>query len=448
MTSMLAPLPIVAQLNILRSPLSASTTPASSLPNLTLPLPVSPSPAPSRPRSPLSPAPPESPSTYQRTAGEPPPRQKDLRFLLDPSIYHPLSQLDTPPPLRESPPYFSPETSLASLLSQLETLLAKGSFVSAAQLAVAILTSSLIDSTDAKTIFDLLAVRYSCLELTGNTLLAAQEAKALEDLNSSFYYLEPLSVSAASEKQQGELPVEQHIVPFSLRLEALRLQSIGFSDPRRGVSALFDLGLECRENIDSSFTSIDDRTLWGNRLDEIGIRVVNALVEMGDLDCARRTLSSLKPTKKVKQPEWCLRMALLCLRIGEISTANQILQESSETALRASLSPLVAIAEGRYESAASEWEKQLEENTEGEASTLIKHNLAISYLYSGHIDRARETLEGLIGGGQSFQSLTFNLATLYELSSDKSRDLKLTLVDRVAETGSGARAKANINFKL
>ncbi len=163
-------------------------------------------------------------------------------------------------------------------------------FLSAAHLAGGILSSGSIRATDIKTIFRLLSIRFSCLELTGNTLLAAQESKALEDLISTFYYYDPPEVPKASSGE--EIAPLEHIMPFSLRLQALRLQSIGFSDPRRGVSALYDLGIECRERVAYPGSSDTDRETWRARLDEIGIRVVNALVEMGDLDCARRTLES------------------------------------------------------------------------------------------------------------------------------------------------------------
>ncbi|KDB22634.1 hypothetical protein H109_05433, partial [Trichophyton interdigitale MR816] len=46
---------------------------------------------------------------------------------------------------------------------------------------------------------------------------------------------------------------------------------------------------------------------------------------------------------------------------------------------------------------------------------------------------SREILESLVDDHNSFQSLTFNLATVYELCSENSGVLKATLAERVAE---------------
>lgn len=42
--------------------------------------------------------------------------------------------------------------------------------------------------------------------------------------------------------------------------------------------------------------------------------------------------------------------------------------------------------------------------------------------------------------GKSFHALTFNLSTMYELSSDRSRALKLALVDKVAALSPAQRS--------
>lgn len=114
---------------------------------------------------------------------EPDPNAKDLSFLLEPSIYHPLSQLELPAPFRRTFPTIpSSKTPLPQSLSQLDTLLAKCDFLLAAHLAGGILSSGSIKSTDIKTIFRLLGVRFSCLELTGNALLAVRNLKSTSHL--------------------------------------------------------------------------------------------------------------------------------------------------------------------------------------------------------------------------------------------------------------------------
>jgi hypothetical protein len=60
-------------------------------------------------------------------------------------------------------------------------------------------------------------------------------------------------------------------------------------------------------------------------------------------------------------------------------------------------------------------------------------------------------LESLVQKQHSFSSLVFNLATVYELCSDKSVQLKTGLVGAIAEqpvTGDTNREKLNADFKL
>jgi Tfp pilus assembly protein PilF len=204
------------------------------------------------------------------------------------------------------------------------------------------------------------------------------------------------------------------------------LQSIGFSDPRRGVSALYDLGIECREQVAFSGTSEEDRETWRARLEEIGIRVVNALIEMGDLDCARRTLESNIADDNTVSPAAAQRMALLYLRIGDVEKARTVQIASVD------LEPLLMMAEGRYEDATKLWEEQLGADTGEDPKALIKQNLAVAYLYSGQIARSRDLLHELVDTGESFESLTINLATLYELSTDRSKELKLASASKIA----------------
>ncbi len=64
--------------------------------------------------------------------------------------------------------------------------------------------------------------------------------------------------------------------------------------------------------------------------------------------------------------------------------------------------------------------------------------------------QARKLLESLVEEGHSFHGLTFNLSTIYELSTEKARALKLDLTDKVAaqpESEAGWE-KANVDFKL
>ncbi|KPI44564.1 uncharacterized protein AB675_8502 [Cyphellophora attinorum] len=380
---------------------------------------------------------------------------RDLSFLLESSIYHPLSQLEIPSPFRRPLPPPLPSTAkLTEAFKQIDHLLAECDYLQAAHLAGLVLISGAVAPTDQRSIFRLLAIRYSCLELSGNVALAAQESKALEDLGSTFYYSD-LPPEAAGDGENAETSgarsLPKHIVPWHLRIQALRLQSIGFSDPRRGVSALYDLATECRDFLASPSLSEAERQLWGTRLEELGIRVVNALIDMGDLDCARRTLNSMKPAENGSVAAWTMRNAILCVRMGLLGEAKKAVDSAHcGDAEKAILQSLLAVAEGQFDTAIELLQSPL--NTSSNLAALAKQNLAVALLYRSDIRKAREVLEGLVDEGYSFQTLTINLATIYDLTTDRSRELKLTLADRIAQQqheGQGhGRIFTNIDFKL
>jgi tetratricopeptide (TPR) repeat protein len=315
---------------------------------------------------------------------------KDLSFLLRHNVFHTLSHLDIPPPLRTEFLILNPGEPLSTSLGTLERLLAEGRFLVAAHFSASILTSSLISPTDTKIIFSLFYTRLACLELSGNTVLAAQESKALEDLSSAFYYIDPkLESSAAGDDKDPELETAhaqdpRHIVPWPLRVLAVRLQSIGFGDPRRSIGGLYEIGLEARREIMRTGASEAERELWRQRLADLGIRSVNALVEMGDLDAARRALDSLR----VSGPETDvtkLRKALLLLRIGDLDAASQVFGDVTETKEAALLQPLVSMSDGRYSDAVAEWRILAEDGARTDGA-LVAQNLAVCLLYIGQLD--------------------------------------------------------------
>ncbi|KAK5211669.1 hypothetical protein LTR47_005391 [Exophiala xenobiotica] len=376
--------------------------------------------------------------------------ERDVSFLLDASIYHPLSQLEVPGPFRR--PFLPPPAAdtISGPFEQLDALLSQCDFLRAAQLVGTILTSGLLRPTDTKTVFRLLAVRYSCLELSGNLPLAAQEAKALEDLSSTFYYEDP-DPRNDDEEVDGGHKVPRHIMPFPLRLQALRLQSIGFSDPRRGVTTLYDLAFECREHLSASTTLLEDRKLWTQRLQEVSMRVVNALIEMGELDCAARTVESMEPSDSESKALWLSRMVLLRIKMGDLAQAHELIESSSSgTHDKLALESLLAIAEGRHDDAARSL-SACEAEADPTLKALLKQNLAVAHLYKGEVTISRRILEELVNEGHSFQSLTINLATIYDLTSDKARDLKMSMVSQIAKQQndtSQLRYFTNADFKL
>ncbi|RYC63554.1 hypothetical protein CHU98_g2656, partial [Xylaria longipes] len=138
---------------------------------------------------------------------------RDFSFLMKPEIYHQISPLTIPPPFRNP-------TRQPAADTPIPTLLANGQFRAAAIAAAQELTgttnaaeSTPVSPTDHARIFDLLYVRLACLCLIDAVPLAAQEAKALEDLNSAFY----------ADADSGT-----HLAPWALRTLVVRLQTIGF----------------------------------------------------------------------------------------------------------------------------------------------------------------------------------------------------------------------------
>lgn len=59
-------------------------------------------------------------------------------------------------------------------------------------------------------------------------------------------------------------------------------------------------------------------------------------------------------------------------------------------------------------------------------------------------------LEGLVDSGYTSHTLLFNLTTMYELCTDKSRNLKAKLAEKVAgmEVTTKGWEKSNADFKL
>lgn len=309
---------------------------------------------------------------------------KDLSYLLRYDVYHSLAQIDIPPALRSE--FIAPtsDQSLASCLGTLEKFLAEGHFLLAAYLSATILTSSLVTPTDTKLILSLFYTRLACLELSGNTILAAQESKALEDLTSTFYYVEPTPSTTETDDSQKHRAHPRHLVPWPLRVLAVRLQSIGFGDSRRGIGGLYDIGLEARREILRPEITEQERKIWKERLSDLGIRTVNALIEMGDLIAARRSLENLQisgPGAEAMK----LRKALLLILIGDMDSAKQIVEESQESDTTL-FKPLLSMAEGRYDEAVAGWQSLLEQQPSRSDKGMISQNLAVCLLYIGQLN--------------------------------------------------------------
>lgn len=308
------------------------------------------------------------------------------------------------------------------------------------------------DPTDHIAIFALLYARLSCLQLSGLHDVAAQESKALQDLNAPIY----------RDQASGH-----HLVPWNLRVLAVRLQAIGFDDWRQGVMNYYSLAREARLRFRRSESN---RDLWQTRLQDISIRIANALVEMGDLGGTARHLESLPATQ---DPQMAQRLALVYLNIGDVERARHCLDQDIPDSRQSGsyLRALCSMADGDYEGALegpAGWLVNQDFYREVRGSGLVTQNVAACYLYTGRIQevshsswiiiwtlcssiwQARSLIEQLHEDGDVSGMSLFNLATIYELCTGDPTERKAGLAANIAKLDPSAahRQRANIDFKL
>ncbi|KAF2178817.1 hypothetical protein K469DRAFT_731420 [Zopfia rhizophila CBS 207.26] len=340
--------------------------------------------------------------------------QKDFSFLQDPTSYHVLPATNVPPPFLNAP-------SLPSVASPIPDLLKSGHYRLAAIAAARTLVAA-ISPTDHEALFHLLHIRLACLCLISEHALAAQESKILGDLSSTFYR-HPLT--------------DAHLVPWSLRLLTVRLAALGYGEWRKGIMGYYELARECREDIVKA-ESEEDKSLWKARLRECGIRVANVLVEMGELEGAGRHLGTLTSSKdsnadSQESRDIIIMEALVWLRVGDVRAARRCLSAAStlspDDKLDGAINALFAMADSDHVSAVSRW-KDLHEKHPDDA--MITQNLAVSLLYIGRISDARKLLAELTDTSPPFHSLVFNLSTIYELCTERNRDRKAALAEKLA----------------
>lgn len=425
---------------------------------LALSIPTATSQEQSQSRSPLSPSTNASDiSTLSSTHG--PQSSRDLSSLLDSQNYFEISQEDIPDAFHVEPPNISTNEPLTTSLQRLDTFLQSGDYLLAALLAGLILWSGQVSPTDHRQIFSLISTRFACLSLYPSLRhIAAQESRTLfGDVNNEFWYNDH-SLTTESDTSYIERPHwSAHIIPFDFRLQIVTLQTLTFADGgrpdgRRGISSLYELGLECRDRAFSRSSTSGEFATWRDRLWEIHMHIVNTLLEMDDFETARRTLqTTLAQIDGSLSHETRARLVLLLLRIGDVAPAKNLLESSPmEAPIAPLLPPLVSVANGDYSAAVSMLQDLLSKDQNSGWANVIKQNLAVCLLYSGQVNEAKATLQALVDSGQDFRSLTFNLATLYELSSEKSEALKLGLVEKVKglNLADKTRGIEKVDFKL
>ncbi len=239
-------------------------------------------------------------------------------------------------------------------------------------------------------IFDLLYTRLACLTLIDSTALAAQEVKALGDLHSAFYYSSPPTPPQASQQASDELASptrsqtkpqqQQHLVPWPLRVLAVRLQALGFGDPRRAVMSYYELAREARLRLGEARAAHDFSLveMWKERLADLGVRVAGALVEMDDLTGALEHLGTLRGDESGFGMVG-VRRALLWLHLGDVESARRCVKDGGERVDERVVAALCDMADGEYEAALGRWQGLREEMDD----EMVGVNLAVCLLYVG-----------------------------------------------------------------
>lgn len=217
----------------------------------------------------------------------------------------------------------------------------------------------------------------------------------------------------------------------------------------------YELARECRESTIRA-TEDSDKVLWRRRLRDCGIRVANTLVEMGDLEGAGRHLGTLSrndgDADSAETREILTMETLVWLRVGDLASARRCLAQASEAGsdalLDGSLSALTQLADSDYEAAVSSFRSLHEQFPE---DAMVAQNLAVCLLYTGHIPDAKDLLSKLVDESPPFHSMVFNLSTVFELCTERNRDKKAELAEKLAsrkDAGGVGWERSTVEFKL
>ncbi|KAI0165990.1 hypothetical protein GGR57DRAFT_496270 [Xylariaceae sp. FL1272] len=175
---------------------------------------------------------------------------------------------------------------------------------------------------------------------------------------------------------------------------------------------------------------------------------------MDDLEGAAAHLRSLLDDSTKTNSHLNMCRALLWLHLGDIEAAKRGLRSHSEDTGENELNDrvlhaLADMADGEYEAALEKWRLLQGEVDKDE---MVSVNLAVCLLYTGKMFQARDILEDLVDKGYASHTLLFNLTTMYELCTDRSKSLKMKLADRVAGRQPGTDGdgweKTNADSKL
>lgn len=195
-------------------------------------------------------------------------------------------------------------------------------------------------------------MRLLSLCLSNAHSLAAQEIKAFQDLSAPFY-LSP---------ETG-----RSILPWELRVLAIGLGAA--TDPRRAIGAYYELASECRAVATDLSLPLEERSVWRGRLRDLGIRVANALVLLGDFAAAVRHLKGLKAADKGLLP-------LLMIKAGMLEEAREAAGDDGV------IRGLLLMADGEWAAAAEVWAALPPDE-------VVTCNAAVCELYLARLDSVR-----------------------------------------------------------
>ena len=277
-------------------------------------------------------------------------------------------------------------------------------------------------STDHESIFSLLYVRLATLTLLNLTALAIAEAAPLLTLLFDSPTTQILSPPVPEEKQQQHRRRSSYVatvsVPWELRVLAIRLLALSSDNWRRALMSYYELAREARANISAHVVAVaktekeTTASLWQNRLYDLGIRVANALIEIGDLQTAALHLASLGSASETKDVDEAsiidgnsmrFREALAWLSLGNVQAAESCLKRMSFARPNSSnsftaqdvLSALLQIANGNFTAAAESWKASSKAKQDSEreelgpehsVSPLVDQNRAICSFYAGNMN--------------------------------------------------------------
>lgn len=349
----------------------------------------------------------------------------DLQFLLDHRLYHQV-------PSNHVAPGFADSKHQPPLGTPLDSLIQGGHFRRAAETALNELLAS--TSADIEHIFKLLYTRLACLVVISRPDLAADEAVPLTDF-----------LNRNTPDAKDILP----IVPWELRLLLVRLQSIAASDDgRRAIMSLYALSAEVRSHLSDARADGDEAAVkaWSARLSDLGLRVADTLVEIGELETAARHLDTLA---SADSDVINLRKALLNIRMGDLASAQTALDKVTPSLSKEIHAALLLTAEGDFAESVEAWRALAEKHPGNE---LLSQNLSACLLYTGRITEARSILERVAGETSAFPVLLFNLSTVYELCTDRAvqrkQDLSQHFAQRTPLATTGGWERTNAEFKL